>query len=88
MATCKSAEVYVPGDKLAETFAVARRHLDDASRYVAAVKNIRLRAASALPLLLAQETLDLVEQRSDRPKSRWRSLGYGFCSCGRLLLPA
>lgn len=57
--------VYVPGERLAETLALARRHLDDAARYVAAVKGFRLRAACVLPLLLARETLDLVERFPD-----------------------
>jgi farnesyl-diphosphate farnesyltransferase len=76
--------VYVPDDRLPETFAAARRHLDDASRYVAAVRIIRLRTATALPLLLARETLDLVEQQPDEPrvkvaKSRvWLLLARSF----------
>lgn len=57
--------VYVPETRLAETFAIARRHLRDAERYAAAVKLFRLRIATALPLLLARETLDLVEQHPD-----------------------
>lgn len=61
-ADLKIGRAYVPEERLSETLALARRHLRDAGGYVAAVKNFRLRAASALPLLLARETLDLVEQ--------------------------
>ncbi len=57
--------VYVPAERLGETLALARRRLDDAARYVAAVRGFRLRAACALPLLLARETLDLVEKSPD-----------------------
>lgn len=64
----KIERVYVPDERLTETLALARRHLRDAGSYVAAVKNFRLRAASALPLLLARETLDLVEQHPGKAR--------------------
>jgi farnesyl-diphosphate farnesyltransferase len=73
--------VYVPDERLSGTLALARRHLQDAERYAGAVKILRLRVATALPLLLARETLDLVEQRPDAArvkvaKSRvWMLLG-------------
>lgn len=71
----RMGRVYVPEERLAETFALARQHLDDAARYVAAVTNRRLRAACALPLFLAWETLDRVEITPDAehvkvPRSR------------------
>jgi farnesyl-diphosphate farnesyltransferase len=76
----KLGRVYVPEARFPEVLAQAREHLVDASRYVAAVKGIRLRTACALPLLLARETLDLVEKqpaaaRVKVPRSRvWRLL--------------
>jgi farnesyl-diphosphate farnesyltransferase len=67
--------IYVPAERVADNLALARRYLADAARYAAAVKGFRLRAATALPLLLARETLDLVEQQPDAarvkvPRSR------------------
>jgi farnesyl-diphosphate farnesyltransferase len=67
-ADLKIGRVYVPGEQFSESLALARRHLQDAVRYVAAVKGFRLRVATALPLLLARETLDLVEQRPDEAR--------------------
>jgi farnesyl-diphosphate farnesyltransferase len=73
--------VYVPDGRLTETLALARNHLQDAERYAGAVKIFRLRVATALPLLLARETLDLVEHQPSVPrvkvkKSRvWLLLG-------------
>ncbi len=60
--------VYVPEERVADTLALARRHLDDAARYVGALRGFRLRAACALPLLLARETLDLVEKFPDQER--------------------
>lgn len=64
-ADAKIGRVYVPAERFDDTLALARRHLADAGRYVAAVRGFRLRAACALPLLLAGETLDLVEKFPD-----------------------
>lgn len=64
-ADAKIGRIYLPAERLEETLALARRHLGDAGRYVAAVRGFRLRAACALPLLLARETLDLVEKFPD-----------------------
>lgn len=61
----KIGRIYVPAETMNETLALARRHLEDAAGYVAAVRGFRLRAACALPLLLARETLDLVEKFPD-----------------------
>lgn len=71
----KLGRVYVPEEHVPETLALARRRLDDAERYVTAIKGWRLRTACALPLLLAGETLDLVEKhpsasRVKVPRSR------------------
>ena len=70
--------VYVPEEHLPGTLALARRHLQDAERYVAAVKIFRLRVATALPLLLGQETLDLVEQRPAEARVKVRKSRVWF----------
>ena len=76
--------VYVPDGRLVDTLALARRHLQDAERYAVAVKPFRLRVATALPLLLARETLDLVEKQPDAPRVKversrvWLLLGQAL----------
>jgi len=60
--------VYLPPERLVRTFAQAREYLGDAERYTRAIKGRRLRAACALPWLLAGETLDLVERQPDAPR--------------------
>ena len=60
--------IYVPDRQVPAGLAQARDHLGDAQRYVAAIRPLRLRAACALPLLLARETLDLVERHPDAPR--------------------
>ena len=57
--------VYVPSEAMPETLGLARLFLRDAETYVRALTQRRLRAACALPLLLARETLDLVERHPD-----------------------
>ncbi|HEY5704433.1 MAG TPA: squalene/phytoene synthase family protein [Terrimicrobiaceae bacterium] len=53
---------YVPSERFSEVLAEARAHLWAAQEYVRALKIYRLRVACALPLLLADETLDLIER--------------------------
>lgn len=60
--------IYVPDRRVPAGLAQARASLGDADRYVAAIRPRRLRAACALPLLLARETLALVERHPDAPR--------------------
>jgi farnesyl-diphosphate farnesyltransferase len=82
----KLGRIYVPDERLAETLALARRHLGEAADYVHALRSRRLRAATALPLLLARETLELVEAHPDAervkvPRHRvWWLLGRALTS--------
>ena len=67
--------IYVPESDRAEAFRSARQCLQEARQYAHAVRNWRLRVATALPLLLGEETLDLIEVRPDEarvkiPRSR------------------
>ena len=59
---------YVQAERLDEVLADARGHLQAARAYVRALRNYRLRVACALPLLLAGETLDLVERFPSAPR--------------------
>jgi farnesyl-diphosphate farnesyltransferase len=54
--------IYVPAVRFNDVLADARAHLRAAREYVRALRNYRLRAACALPLSLASETLDLIER--------------------------
>lgn len=54
--------VYVRETDLSMVLTQAREHLKTAREYVRAVRVFRLRVACALPFLLADETLDLVER--------------------------
>ncbi len=67
-ADAEIGRIYLPPERLIRTFAQAREYLMDAERYTCAIKGRRLRAACALPLLLAGETLDLVERQPDAPR--------------------
>jgi farnesyl-diphosphate farnesyltransferase len=53
---------YVPTERFNEVVADARTHLQAAREYVRALRNYRLRVACALPLFLANETLDRIER--------------------------
>ncbi len=67
--------IYVPDERVPETLQQARNFLKEAQTYIDALRGRRLRAASALPLLLARETLDRVESSpaAERVKvPRWR----------------
>ena len=78
---------YLLPEQFAPNLSRAREYLADAGRYTGSIKNRRLRAACALPLLLAFETLDLVERQPDAPRVKvtrgrvwWllaRSLAFG-----------
>ena len=59
---------YVQAERLDEVLADARGHLQAARAYVRALRNYRLRVACALPLFLAEETLDLVERNPSAPR--------------------
>ncbi len=52
--------VYVPDERLAASWELARAYLDSAEEYSRALTFRRLRAACALPFLMGRETLDLV----------------------------
>jgi len=60
--------IYVPTESLPEALATARRHLRDARDYVSSLGARRMRAACALPLFLAEETLDLIEKAPDQKR--------------------
>lgn len=67
--------VYVREEDRPAVLQQAREHLRAARRYIVAVRNYRVRVACALPYLLAEETLDLVERhpgeaRVKVPRSR------------------
>lgn len=80
-ADAKIGRVYVRPEEREEAFGAARRHLDDAERYARAVRSRRIRAACALPLLLARETLDLTERHPNATRVKvargrvWQLLG-------------
>jgi len=70
--------VYVEPKSWNATVQWARACLDDAELYVRAVRPWRARVACALPLLLARETLDLVEQD---PKASRVKVSRGRVRC-------
>ncbi len=66
---------YVAPGRLAAVLLSAREQIVDAGRYVRALRPRRLRAATALPWLLAEATLDLIELQPDAARvkvPRWR----------------
>lgn len=66
--------VYVTAENFSAAMQLARDHLADGARYAQAVRPRRLRAACALPLLLADRTLDLIAGNPDAPRvkvGRW-----------------
>jgi farnesyl-diphosphate farnesyltransferase len=67
-ADAQNNRIYVPATRFDEVLAAARAHLRAARRYVAALRNYRLRVACALPLDLATETLDLIEKYPVHPR--------------------
>lgn len=77
---------YFTDGQMGELLREAREHLGAGAIYARSVKSRRLRAACALPLLLAEDTLRLVEQnpgaarvKVSRSRVRWlllRSLFY------------
>jgi farnesyl-diphosphate farnesyltransferase len=77
----KLGRIYVPNERVTATLSLARDRLNEAAAYVRALRSRRLRAATALPLLLARETLDLIEAHPDAdrvkvPRHRvWLLLG-------------
>jgi farnesyl-diphosphate farnesyltransferase len=62
--------IYVTAERFSQVLEDARAHLLSAREYVRALRNYRLRVACALPLLLANETLDLIaaDPSARRPK--------------------
>lgn len=54
--------VYVPDESVCSALTTARRCLLSAEKYVKALALRRLRIATALPLMIGRETLDLLEQ--------------------------
>ncbi|MEI6071220.1 MAG: squalene/phytoene synthase family protein [Verrucomicrobiae bacterium] len=83
-ADAKAGRIYVAPQNFSPGLALARGHLADGARYVAAVRCRRLRAAARLPLLLANRTLDLVAAAPDNPRVKvgrgfvWRSLALAL----------
>jgi farnesyl-diphosphate farnesyltransferase len=61
-ADAKIGRVYITEKELPSGLETARAHLGAAREYVKALRRGRLRVACALPLLIGQETLDLVEE--------------------------
>lgn len=80
-ADARLGRIYVPPGRRAEVFSIARKYLQDAEEYTRALKPWRLRAACALPFLLARETLDLVERNPEATRAKvsrvrvWMLLG-------------
>lgn len=67
-ADARLGRIYVAAESWNATIQWTQACLEDAERYVRAVRPWRARAACALPLLLAQETLDLVESNPQAAK--------------------
>lgn len=67
-ADAEIGRVYLPREGISAALGRARECLRDAARYTRALRGWRLRAACALPYLLALETLDLVERQPDTPR--------------------
>jgi len=88
-----SGRTYVPAERTGEVLLDARRHLQAARQYVDALKDFRLRVACALPVHLAEETLDLIERnpsgsRIKVPRSRvWCLLLRATIQAAPLLSP-
>lgn len=76
----KLGRVYVPEARFEETLALARQRLQSADTYVHSILPFRLRTATALPVLLAKPTLDLIAANPSAenikiPRSQvWKSL--------------
>jgi farnesyl-diphosphate farnesyltransferase len=70
--------VYVPPIRFEEVLADARAHLRAARRYVDALKVYRLRVSCAVPLYLADETLDLVERHPLKERVKVPRAGVWF----------
>ncbi len=71
--------VYVPPERFAETENIARSFLESAARYCSALRPWRLRAATVLPCLLAEKTLDLVRDDPDHPRVKIRRATLWVC---------
>jgi len=80
-ADAQIGRIYARPEAFSETLALARQHLDAAELYCRSLQARRLRAACALPLLIARETLDLVENQPDAARVKvtrsrvWQLLG-------------
>jgi len=66
----KKGRTYVPTARFDDVLADAHAHLQAAREYVRALRNYRLRVACALPLYLADATLDLVERSPSESRVR------------------
>ena len=60
--------IYVPPERFAAEMEIAHQSLDAGDAYASAIFSRRLRAASALPLLLGRSTLDLVASHPERKR--------------------
>jgi farnesyl-diphosphate farnesyltransferase len=69
-ADSSKGRTYVPTERFGTVLAEARAHLQAARRYVDALRNYRLRVACLLPLYLAEETLDLLEENPSAPRAK------------------
>jgi farnesyl-diphosphate farnesyltransferase len=67
-ADSSKGRTYVPTERFDAVLAETRAHLQAARTYVSALRNYRLRVACVLPLYLAEETLDLLEQNPSVPR--------------------
>jgi len=78
--------VYLPEEEVPAAIADARASLDDAERYVRSLRRGRLRMASALPLLIARATLDLLEKNSSFPPAKKISRVRLYSLCVRAVV--
>jgi farnesyl-diphosphate farnesyltransferase len=75
----KAGRVYVPEERFAETLALTRRKVAGGISYARANRFRRLRAACLLPALLAEGTLNGIEENPRHPRvkvSRMRTMGF------------
>ena len=83
-ADAKLGRIYVPEERFSGVMALAHEHLHAAEIYARAIRNRRLRAACALPLLMGRETLVLIEDdpgamRTKIPRARvWMLFGVAL----------
>lgn len=78
--------LYVTSERFDEEFALAREGVQAGIAYASSIRKRRVRAATMLPALLADETLDLLATRRAEPRVRipraavWRSVVVALTS--------